>query len=234
MEAIILAGGFGTRLSHIVSDVPKPMAPVAAQPFVKYIVDDLIQKGIHKVVFAVGYKKECIIDFFGQQYQSCKVEYSEEDMPLLTGGAIKKALRKCENERVFIINGDTFFDVDLSKMMGFHYSNNADITIASKRMNDFDRYGTLVLKENRIFEFKEKQKCENGIINGGIYLINKELLNNVNVDKFSFENDYLEKHTKQNRIFAFFSNGYFIDIGVEEDYKKAQKDFVSYEQGNFF
>ncbi|WP_312647418.1 nucleotidyltransferase family protein [Aminipila sp.] len=229
MEAIILAGGFGTRLSHIVSDVPKPMAPVENQPFIKYIVDDLIQKGISKIVFAVGYKKYCIIDFFGGQYKNCKIEYSEEDTPLLTGGAIKKAIKNCIEDLVFIINGDTFFDVNLNEMMDFHKLKQSEVTIASKAMKDFDRYGTLVLQENRILEFKEKQKCKNGIINGGYYLINKDLLDNVNIDKFSFENDYLEKKTRQNRMFAFLSDGYFIDIGVEEDYKKAQKDFMSYE-----
>lgn len=225
MEAIILAGGFGTRLAHIVNDVPKPMAPVAGQPFLKYVMDDLIKKGITKTVMAVGYKKEKIMDYFGQKYKGCKVIYSEEDEPLFTGGAIKKALKKCQDENIFIVNGDTFFDVNLLDMLDNHRKNNSELTIATKRMKNFDRYGTIIEDNGKIINFIEKKKQINGIINGGIYLIQKDLLLTFQNEKFSFETEFMEKKVNVLKIYSYLSTGYFIDIGIPEDYLKAQLDF---------
>lgn len=225
MEAIILAGGFGTRLAHIVKDVPKPMAPVCGVPFLTYIIDDIMNKGVKKAILAVGYKKKIIEDYFKDKYYTCDIEYSDEDKPLFTGGAIKKALNKCKDENVLVINGDTFFDVDLEDMLNFHIQNNADITVACKKMFDFDRYGTVNIEDGRITEFKEKVFIEEGIINGGIYIIKKDLLNCMQEEKFSFETDFMEKEVCNKRIYAFLSDGYFIDIGIEKDYYKAQEDF---------
>ena len=229
MEAIILAGGFGTRLAHIVKDVPKPMAPVCKKPFLTYILDDIISKGIDKVVLAVGYKKEIIENYFKDNYNNCSVEYSDEDKPLFTGGAIKKSLYKCKDENVLVINGDTFFDVDLKSMLDFHVKNNADITVACKKMFDFDRYGTVNIEKGRIIEFKEKVFTKEGVINGGIYIIKKDLLNCIQEEKFSFETDFMEKEVGNKNIYAFLSDGYFIDIGIEKDYYKAQEDFAKNE-----
>jgi len=237
MEAVILAGGFGTRLSHIVSDVPKPMAPVVGQPFLKYILDDLIAKDITRAVMAVGYKKESIMTYFGQSYNGCEIVYSDEDMPLFTGGAMKKALRKCREEHVFVINGDTFFDIDLQDMASAHIKNKADLTIATKEMENFERYGTVIIENGRIVEFLEKQRTKYGMINGGIYLVKKDLLSFVAEDKFSFETEIMEKKVREMKIYAFPSKGYFIDIGVPDDYVKAQMDFVvgeQYEQRSIF
>jgi D-glycero-alpha-D-manno-heptose 1-phosphate guanylyltransferase len=225
MEAIILAGGFGTRLSHIVSDVAKPMAPVAGQPFLKYILEDLISKGITRVVMAVGYKKESIITYFGQSYNGCEIVYSDEDRPLFTGGAMKKALTKCREEYVFVINGDTFFDVNLQAMAAEHLKTKADMTIATKEMEDFERYGTVIVEEGKITAFIEKKFKRSGQINGGIYLVKKDLLLSVKGEKFSFETEIMEKKVSEIKIYAFLSKGYFIDIGIEKDYDKAQKDF---------
>lgn len=227
LECIILAGGFGTRLAHIVSDVPKPMAPVAGQPFLKYILDDLIEKGITRIVIAVGYKKESIITYFRQNYNSCEIIYSIEGEPLLTGGAIKKALLKCQEENVFVVNGDTFFDVDLLAMEKLHIKNTADLTIATSEMANFDRYGTIIMKNDRITKFLEKKPLSHGIINGGIYLVKKDLLTSFKRNKFSFEKEILEEKVNEIKIFAFLSTGYFIDIGIPEDYQKAQIDFHS-------
>ncbi len=226
MEAIILAGGFGTRLSHIVKDVPKPMAPVANRPFLEYILDYLKDNGIKKVVLATGYKHDIIKNHFGNIYNGINILYSVEDTPLLTGGAIKKALTMCNNNNVFIINGDTYFDVDLKKMKDFHNSNNADITVATKLMHDFDRYGTVTLNNDKIMQFKEKRHIKKGLINGGIYLVNKDVLVNVEENKFSFEQDIMEKRTSELIIYSFISEGYFIDIGIPEDYYTAQKHFT--------
>lgn len=225
MEAIVLAGGFGTRLSHIVKDVPKPMALVANRPFLEYILDYLKNNGITRVILATGYKHDSIEKHFGNEYNGLEVIYSLEDTPLFTGGAIKKAIRMCEDKKVFIINGDTYFDVNLYEMKEFHDSNDSSITVATKLMHDFNRYGTVTLNNDRIVKFKEKGYNEKGLINGGVYLLDKDVLKDVEQSKFSFEQDIMEKKISCLNIFSFKSEGYFIDIGVEEDYYAAQNHF---------
>lgn len=227
MEAIILAGGFGTRLSHILKDIPKPMAIINNKPFLYYILSDIVNKGINKIIIAVGYKKEAIIDYFGESFKGVKIVYSEENTPLLTGGAIKQAISSCKEEEVFIINGDTYFDIDFIKMRKFHNNKKSDLTIATKLMFDYDRYGTIIIDEkNKIISFVEKQKTSEGLINGGIYLINKNILKTVSLDKFSFEKDFMENKVHELSIYSFENKSYFIDIGVEEDYNIAREDYI--------
>lgn len=221
MEAIVLAGGFGTRLREVVSDVPKPMVPVNGKPFLEYLLKDLSKKGIKHAILAVGYKKEIIKEYFKNRYENIEITYSEELTPLGTGGAIKKALKSAKEADIFIVNGDTFFNVDLKKMKEFHTKNKSTLTVAVKEMENFDRYGSLVVKENRIIEFEEKKKKDRGKINGGIYLIKKDLLNRIEKEKFSFEKEVLED--KKIEKYSYESKGYFIDIGIPEDYFKIKE-----------
>lgn len=230
VEAIVLAGGFGTRLAHVVSDVPKPMAPVCGKPFLQYILDDLANKGVERVVLAVGYKRECIEEHFGPTYAGIELVYSPEDRPLLTGGAIRQAMGRIRGERAFIVNGDTYFDVSLDEMERAHVQSGAVLTIAVKPMRCFDRYGTVSTDTNRrVTAFLEKKPCEAGEINGGIYLLEKAEMTAIELEKFSFETAYMEAHVTDRPIYAFRSEGYFIDIGVPEDYARAQRDFAGYE-----
>lgn len=224
MEAIILAGGFGTRLQHVISDVPKPMAPINEVPFLKYIFDQLLEYKVKKIILAVGYKSEIIMNYFGDRYKEIEIIYSKEETPLFTGGAIKKALDFCENKNIFIINGDTYFGINLKHMFNFHIKNKSDLTIAIKEMNDFDRYGTVELEKEQIIKFNEKEPRSTGYINGGIYVLNKDILNDFKLEKFSFEQDFMEKSVSEIFINGFKSNDYFIDIGIPDDYYKAQKD----------
>ena len=226
-EAIILAGGFGTRLAHIVPDVPKPMAPVCGKPFLSYILSDLTQKGIERTVLAIGYKKECVENFFGNRFKGMELVYSPEDEPLLTGGAIRQAAALCTADDVFIINGDTFFAVDLDEMLRAHQRTGAVLTVATKRMTDFDRYGTVEADaQGRIVGFREKAYCGNGEINGGIYLLRRREILAFPEKRFSFEKEYMEQYVKAKRIYAYCADGYFIDIGIPEDYMRAQTEFA--------
>ena len=229
MEAIVLAGGFGTRLRSAVSDVPKPMAPMDEKgtPFLKVLFDFLKRNGITHIVLSIGYMGDIIKDYFGEAYQGISIDYSSEDTPLLTGGAIKKAIAGCVDTDVFVLNGDTFFDVDLAEMMRKHQAEHADLTIAVKEKFDFDRYGTVDFDEERITAFKEKTYCKAGWINGGIYCMKKVLLSSVDAQKFSFEKDFMEKQVDNIKIIPFQSEGYFIDIGVPEDYYLAKKELLS-------
>jgi D-glycero-alpha-D-manno-heptose 1-phosphate guanylyltransferase len=225
MEAIILAGGFGTRLAHIVSNVPKPMANVNGVPFLEHLLNYLSRQGISRVILAVGYKKEHIIEYFGENYNGICIKYSNEDSPLLTGGAIKKALTLSQSDIVYVINGDTYFDVPLKEMYNDFIESDADISIASYKIKNNCRYGTIIFDSDYwIKKFEEKQFQNEGYINGGIYLLRRTLLENY-PNAFSFEQEILEKNLKLYKIRAYCCQRYFIDIGVPEDYYRAQDDF---------
>jgi D-glycero-alpha-D-manno-heptose 1-phosphate guanylyltransferase len=225
-EAILLAGGFGTRLQKVVSEVPKPMAPVAGKPFLQYILDYLIAHKVNHAVLAVGYLHETIINFFGDKYESLNITYSIESNPLGTGGGILKACNYINGENVFVINGDTFFDVDLVELSAYHQHHNALLTVALKRMERFDRYGTVDLDaDGRISGFLEKKYLDEGLINGGIYCLNKKLFDLELPEVFSFEKEILEKEIVNRKVYGLQSDGYFIDIGIPEDFARAQVDF---------
>ncbi len=221
MQAIILSGGFGTRLRSVVSDLPKPMANVLGKPFLEYILDELNDYHFDKVVLAVGYKKEAIMDYFGNSYKNIKLVYSIEDEPLGTGGCIKKALSYIDDPYVFILNGDTMFKIDFIKMAKLNC-----LSIACKHLYNFDRYGEVKISNQKIIGFLEKTYVQQGYINGGIYYMPKNIFDAYQLPtKFSLEKDFFEKYMKELNIQAFLSDDYFIDIGIPEDYLKAQEDF---------
>ena len=224
-EAIILAGGLGTRLRDAVQDLPKCMAPVAGRPFLFYVINYLRSQGIEKFIFSLGYRHEVIQEYLNNQFSKLNYECAIEDEPLGTGGAIQLGCTKATEENVLITNGDTIFRIDIEKLAAVHYKNTADATLALKPMVDFDRYGIVEInEENSIVNFKEKQFCKKGNINGGTYLLNvRSFLETEWPAKFSFEKDFLE--TKKFRLFGSVQDQYFIDIGIPEDYNKAQTDF---------
>ena len=221
MQAIILAGGFGTRLQSVVSDVPKPMAPINGKPFLEYMLEELNNQNFNKVVLAIGYKKEKIIDYFGSKYKNIELVYSTEDEPLGTGGCVKQAMNYIDDEFVFILNGDTMFKVDFGKMSKLN-----SLSIACKKMFDFDRYGEVNIRNGVITKFEEKKYVKEGYINGGIYYLPKNIFDLYDLPKkFSMEKDFFEKYINKLNIKAFLSEDYFIDIGIPEDFQKAQYDF---------
>lgn len=227
-EAIILAGGKGTRLRSVVSDLPKPMAPINDLPFLSYILNDLHNKNIKKVYLAVGYLNQKIISYYGNSYKNIEIDYVIEHEPLGTGGAIKKAIEKTKSPNVLIVNGDTLFEVSLSNFFELHSKKKAGLSLALKYEENADRYGTVSINvESQITEFNEKKEGVSGWINGGVYLINKEKLKLGQLPSvFSFEKEVLEKEYQSKQLYGYKSNGYFIDIGIPSDYQKAHKDFL--------
>ena len=225
MECIILAGGLGTRLSGVVSDVPKCMAPVAGAPFLAHILHYLEQQFVDSVVFSLGYKSEVVIEYLRSKAFTFKTSWVLEKEPMGTGGGIKRALMKSKEQEVFILNGDTMFNVDLRAMKA-SFNNNYKAMLALKPMKDYDRYGSVQLdEENRITAFEEKEFRKEGLINGGVYLLNKAKENlSTFPDKFSFEKDFLEQETGKGTLQGFVSDTYFIDIGIPEDYYRAQQE----------
>ncbi len=224
-EAIILAGGKGTRLQSVIKDIPKPMAKIAGRPFITYIFDELSNQGIKHVILSVGYKHEVITKSFGGYYKNMTISYSIETSPLGTGGAIKQALNLCETNDPLILNGDTLFSIDIKSLYNVHSQQKSDLTIALKELTHFDRYGTVKIEHNLITHFVSKKPCKKGLINGGIYLINRSATDLSSLpDSFSFETDFLEKKTSDISMNGYPFDNYFIDIGIPEDYKKAQLD----------
>jgi D-glycero-alpha-D-manno-heptose 1-phosphate guanylyltransferase len=212
-----------------VPDKPKPMALVNGKPFLEYLLNYLARFGISHVVLSVGYKAEHIQNYVGSAFGKLKISYAFEKQPLGTGGGIQLALQETKTENIFILNGDTFFNVGLDSIEYMHLKKEADLTMALKKVEDASRYGTVITDVNsRIIEFREKiAGKKNALINGGIYLINKRsFLGNNFPEKFSFEKDFLEKQVGEKQFFGLPFDAYFIDIGLPETYKKAQTDFL--------
>lgn len=225
-EAIILAGGLGTRLRSVVSDLPKCMAPVAGRPFIDYVIDFLLEQRIDKIIFSVGYKSEVIIKHVNEQYPILNTQFSIEEEPLGTGGAVKLACRMATEKNVLILNGDTLFKIDVEQLISFHNARGANCTLSLKLMHDFNRYGVVELNNDKsIASFKEKQQYESGLINGGVYALNVAgFLQEALPNKFSFEKDYLEQYFNKRTMYGDVQNVYFIDIGIPEDFERAQEE----------
>jgi D-glycero-alpha-D-manno-heptose 1-phosphate guanylyltransferase len=232
-EAIILAGGLGTRLQPVISDVPKCMAPVAGKSFLHYVIQFLQNSGVEHFVMSVGYLHEMIEEYLSKNYAHLYYTISLENEPLGTGGAIKLALDKCLDKNVLTCNGDTLYKIDISELSKLHEEMNAACTLTLKPMHYFDRYGVVELNDDHsIKSFKEKQYYTSGLINGGVYALNREKFLKENLpEKFSFEKDYLEKNVKNNedekpKFYGIIQDDYFIDIGIPEDYERAQKELA--------
>jgi len=224
-EAVVLAGGFGTRLQSVISDVPKPMAPINGKPFLSYVLLYLKKYSVRHIILSVGHLHEVVEAYFGESWEGLDISYAIEKEPLGTGGAIKFAFEKIEGQEAFVVNGDTFFDVNLSILQESHQKKKAEISLALRAVDDVSRYGTVQTNgENQIIAFSEKGKFKGkGNINGGIYLINKQIFKKLTIftEKFSIENDIFEKYYNAHRFFGFPFEDYFIDIGIPEDYKRA-------------
>ncbi|MEI7597152.1 MAG: nucleotidyltransferase family protein [Bacteroidota bacterium] len=230
-EVIILAGGLGTRLKEVINDIPKPMAQVCDKPFLDYIFKYLKSYGVTDVVLSVGYKYEVIEAYFGSEFCGINVKYAIENEPLGTGGAISLALQSTQTNNVLVINGDTFFDVDINSLFDFYLKNNADLAIALRSVEDVSRYGAVLINENGVMtDYLEKNDSLGaGQINGGMYVLNKkEFLKHQFETKFSFEKEFLEKDYKSGKIAGLNFKAYFIDIGIPTDYYRAQTEFLEF------
>lgn len=222
MEAIILAGGMGTRLSEVVADVPKPMAPVNGKPFLYYIFQWLKKYPVERFIVSTGYKSDSIVKYFENSFSNIPLKYVTEKKPLGTGGALIFALAETTGSNVLVINGDTWFPIDINKFYSSHILNKHLLTVALKPMRDFSRYGSVECMDNTIVRFNEKKFCREGLINGGIYLINRQYLESKQLPEvFSLEKEILEKESSSSELKCQIFDDPFIDIGIPEDYDKA-------------
>lgn len=222
MEAIVLAGGFGTRLRQVVADVPKPMAPVAGRPFLEILLGSLAKKGFSRVVLSLGFMAEKISGHFGPRFAGLDIAYVVEDMPLGTGGATRLAATACSQDHVFVFNGDTYLDLEVD-LLEQQWQARRHPIVVGRQVPDTVRYGRLVVDGDRITSFAEKGITGPGLINAGCYVLSRDALAIFPLNQaFSIETDYLVPEVARAMVEVFVTGGVFIDIGIPEDYSRAQ------------
>lgn len=227
MQAILLAGGLGTRLQSVVNDRPKPMALIAGKPFMEYVVLELKNYGIDEIIFALGYKGFMVEEYFrdGSKW-GIQISYAYEEELLGTAGAIKNAGRLVTRERFLALNADTLYQIDYSRLMDLSRERDLDLALVLRRVPDVSRYGQAVLTDGWLTAFDEKvQKAEEGAINGGIYLMKRTLLDQIPEGKVSLEHEMIPKWlSEEKKLGGLVHGGYFIDIGIPEDYYRFMED----------
>ena len=229
MEAIVLAGGLGTRLASRLEGIPKAMAPVAGRPFLEILLRQLERAGCTRVLLSVGHLRGVIQDHFGSAFQGLALEYVVEETPLGTGGAIRKALEQASERAVLVLNGDTFLDADYAAMFEFHQTEGSTLTIAVTRQADVARYGAVRVEGKRVVGFEEKGRSGPGWINAGAYVVERDLQWPQHLpEKFSFERDFLVPETARLAPAAFEVQGFFLDIGVPGDLERAQTELSQF------
>ena len=226
MEAIILAGGFGTRLREVVPDFPKPMAPVAGRPFLEILLTSMSRQGFRHVVLSLGYMADKVISHFGGHFADIELDYEIELTPLGTGGALRQAMVRCNADHVFVFNGDTYLNLEAQDVEDHWQKHRAPIIVACE-VPDTARYGRLDTDRGRVFGFAEKGVTGPGLINAGCYVLPTDILNDFPLgESFSLEADFLVNIVGKQRFDLFVSNDHFIDIGMPEDYVRAQTELA--------
>lgn len=230
MEAIILAGGLGTRLASRLRGVPKPMAPVAGRPFLSILLAQLQRSGCIRVLLSVGHLHQTIRNRFGASFHGMALDYVVEDAPLGTGGALRAALQQAREECVLALNGDTFLQIDYAALLAFHARSGAPLTLSIAHQQVIARYGGVLVQNGRVVAFQEKGRTGPGWINAGVYVLNRNLSWPPSLpEKFSFETDFLIPEAARTAVAAYPVEGCFIDIGVPEDLDRAQTVLADYE-----
>jgi D-glycero-alpha-D-manno-heptose 1-phosphate guanylyltransferase len=223
IEAIILAGGLGTRLAARLDGVPKPMAPIAGRPFLAILLARLQQSGCARVLLSVGHLHQTIRHHFGASFHGMTLDYIVEDAPLGTGGALRAALQQAREDSVLVLNGDTFLQLDYAALLAFHAQSGAALTMSITHQENIARYGGVIAKNGRVIGFEEKGRTGPGQINAGVYALNRNLPWPASLpEKFSFESDFLAPQIANIPVAAYPVDGFFLDIGVPEDLDRAQ------------
>ena len=228
MKAIILAGGDGKRLRSVINDIPKPMAPIKDKPFLEYLILQLRKQNIKDIIFSIGYKGSIIKSYFqdGGNWD-INIEYSEEDKPLGTGGALRKAGELIDDEQFIVMNGDSFFDIEFKQLISFHEEKQAVATISLAYAETIERYGHVEIgNDGEITKFVEKgNSVSAGHVNGGIYILNSELINKIPLGQVSLETEVLPNLINRG-LFGMKFKSFFIDIGKPEEYQRICKEPV--------
>ncbi|MGC8662714.1 MAG: nucleotidyltransferase family protein [Candidatus Micrarchaeia archaeon] len=229
-NAIILAGGKGTRLRPLTFDVPKPLIKINGKPLIEYVIEELERNGIKNIYLSLGYKSSKIVDYFKKRHKfGANIEFVVEGKPLGTGGAIKYAMSKLQNySKVVVVNADTIYRIDLARMLDVHNEKNALVTMGVVNVDDISGFGVIEAENGKVTNFAEKPNPENTkskTINAGIYIINRNVFEKYPLNEsFSFEKEFLEKVCKSENIMAFPVEK-FTTINDIKQYKEAKEAF---------
>ncbi|MGO9242765.1 MAG: nucleotidyltransferase family protein [Bryobacteraceae bacterium] len=222
-EAIVLAGGFGTRLRTVLKDVPKILAPVRGVAFVHYILSWLENQGVERVVASTGYLADQVAAELRRYPGRLLIECVREQTPLGTGGAIYRGLREIRGEHAFALNGDTYFPGDLAVLQAAARRLDAPLAVALRRLEDTSRYGAVEVRDGRIVGFHEKGRSGPGLLNAGLYLLPRDLWRTVPMpDVFSWELDFLQPLAPKLLMAGVVLDAPFLDIGTPESYARAE------------
>ena len=228
MEAIILAGGLGTRLRSRLRNLPKAMAPVGGRPFLEILLNRLVAAGCARIVLSLGHLRSVIRDAFGDAFQGAQLVYSVEETPLGTGGAIRLALKQAKESSVMVLNGDTFLDLDFGAFLSAHVAGGRPLSLAITKVENMSRYGGVITNGAQVTGFVEKGSGGAGWINAGVYAIKSDFPWPAHLSaSFSFENEVLVPMVTSLSPLAFRCEGYFLDIGVPEDLDRAETELAS-------
>jgi D-glycero-alpha-D-manno-heptose 1-phosphate guanylyltransferase len=226
MEAIVLAGGLGTRLQKAVPNLPKPMAPIAGRPFLEILLSALARKGFTRVVLSLGFLSEKIISHFGTRYSDMELVYEVESVPLGTGGAVRAALKRCLADHVYVFNGDTYLDLEVDAVERLWQTEHHPVIVVREVM-DTERFGRVELRKGRVNAFLEKGMSGPGLINAGCYLLPTNALDVFSLGQpFSIETDFFIEFLQRIHFNGFVTHGRFIDIGVPQEYALAQTELA--------
>lgn len=228
LEAMILAGGQGTRLQSVISDRQKAAAEVAGKPFVHHLLEKLQRSELKKVILCLGYQAESVQQSLTGFRQKLELDFSFEQCPLGTGGAVRLALNRTSARQIMILNGDSFLNADLKAFGQWKQQNDIRAAILLARVDNVARFGQVKITEaGKILAFSEKGSGRgSGLINAGIYLIDRELLTELPEKQFvSLEKDFFPELVRTGLLFGQVSSGDFIDIGTPESYLQAQHFF---------
>jgi D-glycero-alpha-D-manno-heptose 1-phosphate guanylyltransferase len=222
-DAIVLAGGLGTRLRAVVPDRPKPMALVGGRPFLDYVLGHLAAHGLKHVVLSIGYMGEVIREHYGSAHEGMALSYAVETEPLGTGGALQLAMGQCRSDWAIAVNGDTLLDADPMALLAATRASGSPLGVVVREVPDTLRYGRCEVQDGRLVAFGEKGVAGQGYINGGMYAISRGLFQRQPLpERFSFETEILTAQLQAIRPCAMVSDAYFIDMGIPEDYARAQ------------
>jgi D-glycero-alpha-D-manno-heptose 1-phosphate guanylyltransferase len=222
---LVLVGGLGTRLRPLMSEIPKPMAPIGGKPFLEYLVRWVGCSGFDQVVLCAGYRASQIEGYFGRgENFGVKIAYSVESEPLGTWGAIRQAMEQFPGQHFLVVNGDSFLQVELKALLDFHLKKRALATLAVLVVSDRSRFGSIRLaSDGRISKFSEKGSEGSGLINGGVYCLSREILRVAPKRAASLEKEVFPAII-QGGLYGMTVQGYFVDIGIPKEYQRLAGD----------
>ena len=225
MKVILLAGGFGTRLSEYTKTIPKPMVSVGGKPMIFHIMKLYAKYGFKDFYIALGYKGEIIKNFFNRKFYDWNINLIETGSHTMTGGRLKRLTRYIGNETFMMTYGDGISDLNLKKLLKFHKKNKKLVTLTAVRPPA--RFGAIKLKGSHVRSFKEKSKLDEGWINGGFFVMEPKFLKYIKNDKTYLEREPLENVSKKKQLVAFKYEGFWQCMDTKRDKDKLHKILIN-------